>query len=174
MLLNEDEWCQAMLGSESMKTYKEYLYDCYMLGDSVKEIAKIINRSTSTVYRYINEMHEKIRYPQMKNEIRSILLCGNFTKYVNELSYRDVCLLARRFQLYGTTRKDKINSILKYFKSYSILGIFPENLSKAIVKKAYKKRARETHPDLNKNFDKAGKEFIEVQRAYNQIIAEVI
>lgn len=173
MILNEDEYCQAMFGSDSHKTFKEYLYECYMSKDSVKEIAKVINKSTSTVYKYIQTIHDKIRYPIMKKEIRDVLICGNFPKYINELSFRDISLLTRKFGLFGYTRIEKTNSILKYFKSYSILGVFPEHLSRAIVKSAYKKKAKETHPDINKQYHKSGKEFIEVQNAYNYLMAEV-
>ncbi len=174
MILNEDEYCQAMFGSDSHKTFKEYLYECYMSGDSVKEISKVINKSTSTVYRYIQTIHDKIRYPQMRSEIREVLLCEDFPKYVNDLSWRDMCLLTRKFGLFGYTREERTNSILKYFKSYSILGVFPENLNRSIVKMAFKKKAKETHPDLNKQYHKSGKEFIEVQNAYNYIMTQVI
>ncbi|KKL66082.1 hypothetical protein LCGC14_2148560 [marine sediment metagenome] len=173
MLLNENEWCQAMMGSDSKKTFKEYLYDCYKSGDSVKEIAKVINKSTSTVYRYIQEIHDKIRYPEMRNEIKVVLISKDFLKYVNELSFRDICLLCRNFGLFGYTRKERTNSILKYFFSYSILGVFPEHLSRAIVKRAYKKKAKETHPDLNKQYNKTGTEFIAVKNAYNYIMEQV-
>lgn len=64
----------------------------------------------------------------------------------------------------------QFSRILKYFKSYSILGVYPEHISRAIVKKAYKKKAKEIHPDLNKQYHKKGTEFIAVQQAYNYVM----
>ncbi|KKN22607.1 hypothetical protein LCGC14_0913410 [marine sediment metagenome] len=173
MMLNETEWCEVMIGNDSHKTFKEYLYECYMSGDSVKEISKVIGKSTSTVYRYIKEIHDKTRYPEMRIEIREVLLSGDFPKYVNDLSWRDMCLLTRKFHLFGYSREERTNSILKYFQSYSLLGVYPENINRAIVKRAYKKAAFKTHPDMNKNLNKAGIEFIAVQNAYNYIMGQV-
>ena len=152
---------------------KILVYDLYMAGKSVSEISKQIKKSKSTVYRYIQEIYDAFRYPEMREEIKKVLLCGNFPKYVNELSWRDVCLITRKFHLYGFSREERTNSILKYFSSYSLLGVYPENLNRAIVKRAYKKTSFKTHPDMNKNLNKAGIEFIAVQNAYNYIMAQV-
>ncbi len=170
MMLNENEWCEAMLGSDSNKTFKEYLYECYMSGDSVKEIAKVIKKSTSTVYKYIQEEYDLYRYPEIRAEIKKVLLQGDFETYIRNLSFKDISLIRRKFSLWGTTKQEKIHAILKYFKSYSILGVHPEHLSRAIVKSAFRKKAKETHPDLNKHLDKAGKEFQEVYQSYQYLM----
>ena len=87
MLLNENEWCQAMMGSDSKKTFKEYLYDSYMCGDSVKSIAKIIGKSTSTVYRIINTFYSIKRFPELEKEIKQILFSVDFKTYIESLNY---------------------------------------------------------------------------------------
>ena len=170
MMLNETEWCLAMLGSDSYKTFKEYLFECYQNGDSVKEIAKVINKSINTVYRYIQVFQDKIRYPILKAEMRIALNYSDFESFVENLSYKDICLIRRKFKLYGSDKKSKIKAIINFFKDFSVLGLYPENLTKQKIKVAFRKRAKETHPDLNKNVDKYGKEFQAVHCAYSTLV----
>lgn len=51
---------------------------------------------------------------------------------------------------------------------YEILGV-PENASEDEVKKAYRKKARENHPDLNPNDPRAAKRMNEINEAYDRI-----
>ena len=169
-MLNEDEYCQAMFGSESHKTFKQYLYECYQSGDSVKEIAEVIGKAKSTVYKYIQDMHDKIRFPILKAEIRIALSQGKFESFIENLSYKDICLIRRKIVFSGYDKESKIKAILEYFKNFSVLGLYPEELTKLKVKLAFRKRAKETHPDLNKNVDKYGKEFQEVYNAYTVLV----
>ena len=159
-----------MFGSDSHKTFKEYIFECYENGDSVKEIAKVINKSTSTVYRYIQEIQDKIRYPILKAEMKIALNQGNFKYLIEILTYKDICLIRRNFKLSGYNKESKITAILEYFKDFSILGLYPEELTKLKIKVAYRKRAKETHPDLNKTASKYGKEFMEVNRVYSYLV----
>lgn len=170
MMLNETEYCIAMLGSDSHKTFKEYLFECYQNGDSVKEIAKVINKSKTTVYRYIQVFQDKIRYPVLKAEIKIALFYGDFKSFVENLSYKDICLIRRKFGLYGSNKEAKIKAILEYFKVFSVLGLYPENLTKHEIKIAFRNKAKQTHPDLNKNSDKFGKEFQAVHQAYSTLV----
>jgi len=169
-MLNEKEYCTARLGSDSKKTFKEYLFECYQNGDSVKEIAKIINKSETTVYRYIQVFQDKIRYPILKAEIKIALHYGDFKSFIENLSYKDVCLIRRKFKLSGFDKASKIKAIIEFFKDFSVLGIFPEELSKHKIKIAFRNKAKQTHPDLNKNFDKFGKEFQAVHYAYRILV----
>ena len=174
VVLTEVEYAIANLGNDKTKTYikyiKEITYQMYQKGIKVSFIAQRINKSKSTVYRYIQEEYDFKRYPIIKAEIKKILLQGDFKNFIQNLSYKDLSLLRRKFGLWGTTKQEKIHAIQEYFKSYSILGVYPEKLSKAIVKSAFKKKAKETHPDLNKHLDKSGKEFQEVYSAYTQLV----
>jgi predicted transcriptional regulator len=154
-----------------MKLTKKQIYEMYKKGISVKALAKRIGKSESSVYRYLNEMREKYRFPELKQEIKEVLLCGDFEKFIRNLDYSDICLLRRELNLYGYNKKEKVNSILKYFESYSILGIYPDNLTHSIIKKAYFRKARETHPDLNGN---DGSEFKEVKKAYTKLQEKVL
>lgn len=52
---------------------------------------------------------------------------------------------------------------------YEVLGISP-NASADEVKKAYRKKARENHPDLNPNDPKAAERMNEVNEAYDRIV----
>jgi len=159
-----------MFGNDSKKTFKQYLFECYQNGDSVKEIAEVINKSTSTVYKYIQVEQDKIRYPILKAEMKIALNQGNFKFLIEILSYKDICLIRRNFKLSGYSKESKIQAILDYFKDYQILGLFPDELTKLKIKVAYRKKAKETHPDLNKNADKFGKDFQEVNRVYNYLV----
>lgn len=53
---------------------------------------------------------------------------------------------------------------VKYKDYYQVLGV-PHNASEAIIRKAYRKLARETHPDVNKTPD-AKARFQEISEAY--------
>jgi len=156
---------------KKMNISKEEIYEMYQKGMSVSDLSDNIGKSKSTIYRYINEAQDKIRYPQLRKEIRDVLLTGDFEEYIRNLEYSDVCILRRKFNLYGYDKKSKINSILKYFKSYSILGIYPENINRDIVKKAYFKMAKRTHPDSTKNKDST--QFKEVNVAYQNLMKQV-
>ncbi|KKL89288.1 hypothetical protein LCGC14_1916190 [marine sediment metagenome] len=95
---------------------------------------------------------------------------NTFEAYVNNLSYKDISLIRRKFRLYGSDKASKIKTIIEYFKDFSILGLYPENLTKDQIKRAFRKKAKETHPDLNKTLDKSGKEFQEVYQSYSLLV----
>ncbi len=170
MMLNESEWCEVMIGSDSKKTFKEYVFECYQNGDSVKEIAEVINKSTSTVYRYIQTIQDKVRYPILKTEIKIALVRGNFKSFIANLSYTDICLIRREFYLSGYNKETKIQAILNFFKDFITLGLYPWEFDKNDIKIAFRKRAKETHPDLNKKVGKFGEEFQEVHRVYTKFV----
>ncbi len=150
---------------------KKMAYEMFQRGYKTSEIAKAISKSKSTVYKYIQEEYDLHRYPEIRTEIKMVLFQGDFEKYIRNLSFRDISLIRRKFSLWGTTKQEKIHAILKYFKSYSILGVYPEHLSRAIIKSAFRKKAKETHPDLNKRLDKSGKEFQEVHQSYENLLS---
>lgn len=113
----------------NQKTIKRVALERYAEGWKVEVIAKTISRSKSTVYRYIQEQHDKIRFPIIKDLIKRNLLCGDFNKFVKSLTYKDICLLRRKFKLYGHDKKSKIKAIIDYFKDYSLLGLYPQNIN---------------------------------------------
>ena len=79
-------------------------------------------------------------------------------------------MIRRKFSLYGYDKESKIKAILEYFKNFSVLGLYPKDLTKHKIKLAFRERAKKTHPDLNKRMDKYGKEFQEVYNAYSVLV----
>jgi len=152
------------------KSRKNIALEMYNEGWKVEIIATTISRSKSTVYRYIQEQQDEIRFPILKDLIKKNLLCGDFKGFIESLSYNDICFLRRKYKLYGYDKKSKIKAILDYFKHFSILGIYPDERTKEMIKKAFFRRAKETHPDKNKNVDKSGKEFQEVYQSYTYLM----
>lgn len=145
---------------------KKICIDMYLEGWKVEVIARTIQRSKSTVYRYIQEEYDEVRFPILKDLIKHNLICGDFKRFIESLEYKDISLLRRKYHLYGYDKKSKIKAILDYFKHYSILGIYPDEATRETIKKAFFRRAKQTHPDLNKNLDKSGKEFQEIYNSY--------
>jgi len=139
-------------------------------GKTVYYIAEGIGRSKSTVYRYLAEHYKEIRLPSLKAEIKQTLLCGNFNQYINYLDYKDLTLISKEFGLCGYDKISKILNIINYFKHFSILGLYPDNLSRLDIKKAFRQKAKETHPDLNKQYGIKGKEFQAVYESYEYLM----
>jgi len=139
-------------------------------GFSVKVIAKKIGVSKVTIYRYFQEEYDKKRYPELKDQIKKVLIQDDLGAFLETLSYKDICLLRRRFDLYGYDRDSKIRAITKYFKHFSILGVYPENLTRSGVKKAFYKKVKKVHPDINKKLSRDGREFQEVYQSYTHLL----
>jgi hypothetical protein len=53
---------------------------------------------------------------------------------------------------------------------YSVLGLTPPILDEEDVKKAYRKKSKETHPDLNPDNPIAAAQFFEVKQAYDLLV----
>ena len=153
------------------KEAKNKALNLYHQGYTVYYVANAVGKSNTTIYRYLQEEYDEIRYPVLKNQIKEALLQGDFQIFVESLSYKDICLLRRKFRLYGYDKNSKTKAIIKYFKDYSILGLYPENVNRDSIKKAFFKKVKQVHPDLNKELDKSGKEFQEVYQSYNHLMA---
>ncbi len=139
-------------------------------GFSVSYIAEAVGKSERTVYLYLAEDYNEKRFPELEKEIKHVLLCGNFKSFVNNLSYKDLTLINKKFELYGYNKETKIRNILNYFKHFSILGLYPEKLTRLDIKKAFRQKAKSTHPDLNPHYAKIGKEFQEVYQSYEYLM----
>ena len=153
------------------KTIRKMVLEMYSQGCKVSFIATSINRTKSTVYRYLEQDFDEIRYPILESEIKEVLFQGDLKRYISNLTYRDICVIRRKFNLYGYNKKSKVKAILEYFKHYSILGLYPDRITRDDIKKAFYRKAREVHPDTNKSLDKSGKEFQEVYQSYNYLLA---
>lgn len=174
-ILSESEYNLVNMGNSHFKPYLDYLkervYQEYSRGYSVAVLSEfVVPKSKSTLYKYIQEIRDKIMYPILKNELKEVLLSGNLKVFLEGLSYQDLCLLGRKFRTYGWNKKDHVSRLMVYFENYSILGLFPENLDRDSIKRAFKRKAKQTHPDLNKNFGKNGLEFQRVHNAYEQLM----
>lgn len=177
-ILTENEYNEVNLGNSNFKPYKEYLrerlYQEYSNKTSVQKLMKITGLSKSTIYNHIQTIRDKIMYPILKTNLELCLKLGDYKEYLRNLPYQDICLLGRKFRTYGYNKKDRISRLEIYLYDFSLLGLYPDNtLDKDAVKKAYKRKAKETHPDLNKNLSKNGLEFQEVHKAYTEILNKV-
>ncbi len=145
---------------------KKISLEMYSNGWKVSVISKVVQKSESTIYNYLQEEYDTIRFPVLKQA----LLQEDFQAFVMNLSYKDICLIRRKYYLYGWDKNSKIKAILEYFKHYSILGLFPDNLNQETIKKAFFRKAKKVHPDLNKEMHKSGEAFQEVHQAYTQLL----
>jgi hypothetical protein len=142
-------------------------------GYSIRIISKKVGVSQTTIYNYLQEEYDKNRYPILREDIKRVLLQGDLESYLMDLSYRDISVLRRKFKVYGYSKDSKIKALLKYFEHYSILGLYPENLTRSEIKKAFYKKVKKVHPDMNKSLDRSGKEFQEVYNSYTYLLARV-
>jgi len=149
---------------------KQKIYYEYENGNNVKILSKYYGKSISTIYKYISQIREIIEYPIIKQEIKKELIAGDINLYIHNLNYSKLCLLSKKLGCYGNTKKERIKRITSHLKNYSILGLYPEHLNKEIIKKAYKQQAKRVHPDLNKQLDKSGMEFIDLFKAYEIVL----
>ena len=144
--------------------------EMYKNGWKVKVIAKTVERSESTVYAYLQNQYDEVNFPILKDLLKKALLCGDFKRFVESLSYKDLSMIRRKFGLYGWDKATKIKAILDYFKHYSVLGLYPDKLTRDTIKRAFFRKAKEVHPDLNKRETKRGERFQEVYQSYNYLL----
>lgn len=140
-------------------------------GFKVPDICDAIGKSVSTVYLYLREDYHEKRLPALKQEIKHALLCGDFREYIKSLPYKDLCLIRNEFTHAGYNKLSTIMGIWDYFKDYSLLGLYPENISREEIKRAFKRQAKKVHPDLNPQLSKSGTEFIKLQKSYHHLMA---
>ncbi|KKM85093.1 hypothetical protein LCGC14_1292500 [marine sediment metagenome] len=152
------------------KTDKKIILEMYGEGWKVSIIAKTVSKGQSTIYKILQEDYDKNRFPILKDLITKALLQEDFTQFIRSLTYRDICLLRRTYKLSGFDKETKIKAILAYFKHFSILGIYPDDLTRDSIKKAFFRKAKEVHPDLNKRETKRGEKFQEVYQSYNYLL----
>ncbi len=149
---------------------KKISLEMYSNGWKVSVISKVVQKAESTIYSYLQEEYDNIRFPVLKQEIKKALLQEDFRAFVMNLPYKDICLIRRNYHLYGWDKDSKIEAILGYFKHYSVLGLYPDNLNQETIKKAFFRKAKKVHPDLNKEMHKSGKAFQEVHQSYEYLL----
>ena len=80
------------------------------------------------------------------------------------IAYFKIMILLLR----NRVRRRYLSVSVAFLNPYSTLGISP-GASKKEVKNAYRKKAKECHPDLHPGDEKKAAEFIKVQEAYESI-----
>jgi DnaJ-class molecular chaperone len=80
------------------------------------------------------------------------------------IGYFQIMILLLR----NRVRRRYLSISVAFLNPYSTLGISP-GASKKEVKNAYRKKAKECHPDLHPGDEKKAAEFIKVQEAYESI-----
>ena len=136
-------------------------------GYSVKEIARNLSLSTSTIYIYLGENYDDNNFERIMN-----ILFNRGISYLDCLSYKELCCLSRKIKVYGFNKQAKINHLKDALRECVILHLYPQRYySKEDIKHAYKIRAKETHPDLNKNESKEGVLFQSVYNSYTYLMS---
>lgn len=137
---------------------------------TIAQISKKLKIAKSTLYEYKRIIQDESEYPILKAQIKQVLLSGNLDEYVNSLSFSQLCCIMRGLKIAGYDKESKIRRLREYLSIYSILGLFPENLKVDDIKRAYRRMAKKTHPDLVRNSDKFGKDFQAVHKAYQYLM----
>ena len=145
-------------------------------GISVKRIASMLKLGLSTVYTYKNEIENETIYQELESLLREAINEGlDIEKTIRDMDYNQICILARNVKTFGYDKESRIEYLVKYFSIYAKLGLYPStNYTKDDIKRAFKRMAKKTHPDLNKKLSKCGKEFKEVKNAYDYIMSSHI
>lgn len=112
---------------------KEHVFRLLSHGLSVKTIATRVERSLSTVYKYRREYMKIHVLPQLKREIKNVLLCGDMNVYLKNLSWSKLSLLKCEFNLDGHTRKEKERALYAYFSKNNLLGLYQSRLEVATI-----------------------------------------
>lgn len=140
-------------------------------GYKIKDIAKILKVSESTIYRDYQE------YRTNSDSVISDILYKidkiNIQKSLNDLSYSDVCVLSKRFNCGDWIRKKekKIEKLLPFISMFLYFDLNPTNYSRDDIKRAYFKKAKQTHPDITK-LD-TNKEFNDMNVIYNTLLKTI-
>lgn len=138
-------------------------------GFSVKEIAYELSLGVSTIYSYLQEAYDENHYDRIMNALFAEL------ETLDSLSYSEISCLCRKTHNWGYNKEMKLRHLKECLQTYLDLHLDPRKAyTRNEIKMAFKIRAKETHPDLNKNESKAGILFQQVYRSYNNLMAKAI
>lgn len=138
------------------------------LAFSVKEISHILNISQSYVYKLQTIIYDDLVKDDLRNDFKNAISNNELVSFLESLSFKKLCCLSRMYYTYGKSRIEKINHCLERFSMWNKLGLYPENISKDAIKRAYFKSSKKTHPDLTKR--DTSREFIELNVIYQDLI----
>ena len=148
---------------------KEQAINLKSQGYSVKQIAKIISISIFTVYKYLQEDYDENHYDRIMNALFEGI------ESLDSLKYSEISCLCRKTNNWGVNKEMKLRHLKESFKNYLDLHLDPRKAyTKNQIKIAFKSRAKQTHPDLNKNESKEGALFQQVYKSYNNLMAKAV
>jgi len=152
----------------NIKNKKELVAEMAELNFSVKEISKMLKISQSYVYHLKQQIYDDKNRKEIMISFKNSICNNELENFLNSISFKELCCLSRMFYTYGKSRKEKITHCLERFSIWNVLGLFPENISRESVKKAYFKSSKKTHPDLTKR--DTNREFIELNAIYQDVL----
>lgn len=140
-------------------------------GFSIYYICKETGKSQASIYRYLQEDYDEKYFPILKDSLKDAISKNNLQEFLDSLSYRELCCLSRNYHQWGQDKRSRKVALLRYFKHFNNLGLYPDGpFTKDDIKRAFRKRAKQVHPDLNKSLNKNGAEFQEVYNSYTYLL----
>jgi len=143
----------------------------FSYGYKVKDISKLLEVSKSTIYRNYQEF--RLNNDFVVKDILYHIDKIDVKKGLNELSYSDICLLAKKFKCgyWISNKKGKIEKLLPFLSLFFYFDLNPLKFNRKDIKLAYFKKAKLTHPDstrLNTN-----KEFSNMKVMYDTLLKTI-
>lgn len=153
------------------KQAKENAIELRSKGFSIYYICKETGKSQASIYRYLQEDYDEKCFPILKESLKDAISKNGLQAFLDSLSYQELCCFSRQFHQWGQDKRGRKVALMRYFKHFNNLGFFPESsFSKDDIKRAFRKRAKQVHPDLNKSLSKNGAEFQELYKSYTYLL----
>ncbi len=140
-------------------------------GYKVKDIAKLLEVSKSTIYRDYQDF--RVNNDSVISDILYRVDKKDIKKSLESLGYSDICVLSKRFSCgYWIQNKNaKINKLIPFLSQFFYFDLSPVNFNRDDIKKAYFRKAKKLHPDMTKI--NTNKEFSDMKVMYETLLKTI-